>query len=143
MNKLILSVLFSFFVFSAFSQEKKQEVEQAINSLRQAMLDGDSVKLDQLTDSELTYGHSLGRLENKKQFIHALASGESDFETMDITDQTIIIKNKTAIVRHNVVANIKEKGTVNTVKLAIMLVLVKADKHWKLLARQAVRPVQN
>jgi len=140
MNKILIAVVFSFVSLSVFAQEKKQEVEQTINNLRQAMLDGDSAKLDQLTDSELTYGHSLGKLENKQEFIHALASGASDFETMDISDQTILIKNKTAIVRHKVTANIKEKGAVNTVKLVIMLVLVKNEKHWRLLARQAVRP---
>ena len=105
--------------------------------LRQAILDGDSVKLDQLTDNDLTYGHSLGKIENKKEFIHALASGESDFKTMELTEQSIVVKKKTAVVRHKIAADIKDKEKLSAV--AVMMVFHKEDKQWKLLARQAIR----
>ena len=143
--KKILSFSFSFSFLlllsvSATAQDKKQtEVAAVIEQLKQAMLSGDSATLSKLTDDSLTYGHSLGKLENKQQFVHALASGESDFETLDITDQTITVKNKVAVVRHKIAANIKENGKTNAVKLAVLLVFQKDDKQWKLIARQAIR----
>lgn len=127
-------------VFNVTAQDKKtKEIEETISAFRQAMLDGDSAKLDLLTDSGLTYGHSLGKLENKQQFIHALASGESDFKTLEISDQTIVVRGKTAVVRHKIAADIKEGDKFNSVKLALMMVWVKEDKQWKLLGRQAIR----
>jgi hypothetical protein len=140
MKSLFITLAFSMIIFNALAQDKNQKkVEETVAMLRQAILDADSAKLDQLTDNALTYGHSLGKLETKQQFIHALVSGESDFRTMDLTDQTVIVKNKTAVVRHKIAAEIKEKDKINSVKLAVMMVFHKEDKQWKLLARQAIR----
>ena len=140
MKNLFISLALSLIILNVSAQDKKvKEVEETVTALKQAILDGDSAKLDQLTDSGLTYGHSLGKLENKQQFIHALASGESDFKTLELTDQTIVIRGKTAVVRHKLAADIKEGDKFNSVKLAVMMVWVKDDKHWKLLGRQAIR----
>jgi ketosteroid isomerase-like protein len=140
MKNLFIALALSLVILNVSAQDKKvKEVEEAVAALRQAILDGDSAKLDQLTDSGLTYGHSLGKLENKQQFIHALASGESDFKTLELTDQTIVVRGKTAIVRHKLTADIKEGDKFNSVKLAVMMAWVKDDKHWKLLGRQAIR----
>ena len=140
MRVLFIALALSLSILNASAQDKKvKEVEETVSALRQAILDGDSAKLDQLTDSGLTYGHSLGKLENKQQFIHALASGESDFKTLELTDQTVVVRGKTAVVRHKLAADIKEGDKFNSVKLAVMMVWVKDDKHWKLLGRQAIR----
>jgi ketosteroid isomerase-like protein len=140
MKNLFISLALSLIILNVSAQDKKvKEVEETVTALRQAILDGDSAKLDQLTDSGLTYGHSLGKLETKQQFIHALASGESDFKTLELTDQTIVVRGKTAVVRHKLAADIKEGDKFNNVKLAVMMVWVKDDKHWKLLGRQAIR----
>ena len=140
MKNLLITLAFLLIIFNVSAQDKKvKEVEETVATLRQAILDGDSAKLDQVTDSGLTYGHSLGKLENKQQFIHALASCSSDFKTLDLTEQTIVIRGKTAVVRHKLAADIKEGDKFNSVKLAVMMVFVKEDKHWKLLGRQAIR----
>ena len=140
MKNLIITIAFILIIINVTAQNKDQQaVEQTVAMLRQAILDGDSVKLDQLTDNDLTYGHSLGKIENKKEFIHALASGESDFKTFEMTDQSIVVKKKTAVVRHKIAADIKDKEKVSSVKLAVIMVFHKEDKQWKLLARQAVR----
>ena len=140
MKILFVSFLIVLQGLSLYAQDKKQaQVASTIEQLRQAMLDGDSAKLASLTDDNLTYGHSLGKLENKQQFVHALASGESDFKTLAISDQTITVKNKIAVVRHKITADILENGKVNNVKLAVLLIFNKEKKHWKLIARQAIR----
>lgn len=140
MKNLFISLAFSLIIFNVSAQDRKvKEIEETVSAFRQAILDGDSTKLDQLTDSGLTYGHSLGKLENKQQFVHALASGESDFKTLELTDQTIVVRGKTAVVRHKLAADIKEGDKFNSVKLAVMMVWIKERKHWKLLGRQAIR----
>jgi len=135
---IIVFILTSGLFVNAQSKDEKA-VANVIEQLRQAMLDGDSVKLAELTDDGLTYGHSLGKLENKQQFVGALASGTSDFQVLDITEQKITVKNKTAVVRHNIAANILENGKPTAVKLHVLLVFAKDHKKWKLLGRQAIR----
>jgi len=140
MKMFFVSSLIVLFGMSLQAQDKKQaQVAATLEEFRQAIVDGDSAKLASLTDDNLTYGHSLGKLENKQQFVHALASGESDFKTLTISDQTITVKNKIAVVRHKINADIMENGKVNNVKLAVLLIFNKEKKHWKLIARQAIR----
>ncbi|MDN5289293.1 MAG: hypothetical protein JWR38_5567 [Mucilaginibacter sp.] len=125
-----------------FAQNSKSmtEVANAVDQLRKAMVDADTVTLDKLTLSELSYGHSSGKVQTKKEFISDLATGASDFVSIDLTEQTIKIEGNTAIVRHILsgASNDKGKGP-GTVKLGILLVWVKNKTQWQLLARQAVK----
>jgi hypothetical protein len=88
----------------------------------------------------LTYGHSGGKIENKTEFIEAFISGNSDFVNLKFTDLKIEEVGKTAIVRHILEADTKDKGKEpGHVKLKVILVFVKEQKQWKLLARQAIK----
>ncbi len=120
----------------------KNEVEEAVESLRKQLLDPEKEALQNLTSEKLTYGHSAGLIENQAEFIESLISGKFNFETLDLTGQTIDISGETAIVRHNLTGNTadagKEPGTAN---LKVLQVWQKQDSGWKLLARQAVKNV--
>ncbi len=123
------------------AQSKEQNaVAAAVETLRKAMIDGDRAALENIAADGLSYGHSAGRIEDKAAFVENLASGNSDFVTIDLTDQTIYVSGKTAIVRHKLTASSNDKGKGPTnVTLAILTVWQKEKKHWKLLARQAVK----
>ena len=116
------------------------EVTQANEQLRKAMVDADTVTLEKLASSELNYGHSSGKVQNKKEFISDIATGASDFVSIDLTDQSIKLVGNTATVRHILSATTNDKGKgPGTVKLGILLVWVKNKGQWQLLARQAVK----
>jgi ketosteroid isomerase-like protein len=117
----------------------EQAVAQAVEALRKAMIDPDKATLSALVTDELSYGHSNGKLENKAAFMQALLSGESDFKTIDLSDQTITVVDKTAMVRHRLKAETLNGGTPGTANIAVLLVYVKQKGGWKLLARQAVK----
>jgi ketosteroid isomerase-like protein len=134
---LLISFLFQVAVFAQSKDEKK--VADAVAELRKAMIDADKQKLESLVAEDLSYGHSSGKIEDKATFIESLVSGRSDFLTMDLTDQTIDVKGKTAIVRHNLTADTNDNGKTGTVKLGVMLVWQKESGRWKLLARQAFK----
>jgi len=119
--------------------DDKQAVSQAVEKLRKAMIDPDKTALSALVTDELSYGHSNGKIEDKAAFMEALLSGESDFKTIDLTNQTVSIVDNTAMVRHNLSAETANKGVAGTAKLAVLLVWVKQKGDWKLLARQAVK----
>lgn len=110
-----------------------------VEQLRRAMIDGDGKALKQLSSPLLSYGHSSGNMENQTAFIEKIASGKSDFVTMELADQTITISGDVALVRHNLHADIKDGGVPNTIHLGILLVWQKQAGDWKLLARQAFK----
>ncbi|MGV3560942.1 nuclear transport factor 2 family protein [Larkinella arboricola] len=121
------------------TKDEKQAVEQAVEKLRKAIIDADKAALAALTTDQLTYGHSNGLVEDKDAFIKALVSGESDFTSIDLTDQTVTVVDNTAWVRHKLAGNTNNKGVPGTAKLSVLMVWVKQKGGWKLLARQAVK----
>ena len=123
------------------SAQSKQEtaVAAAAETLRLAMISGDSVALKNISMAELSYGHSGGHVEGQQEFVDKIVSGKSDFVTIDVTDQTIMVMDDVAILRHKLHATTNDKGTPGTVDLLVMMVWRKDHKHWKLLARQAVK----
>ena len=125
---------------TAFAKgDDKQAVEQAVEKLRQAMLSGDRASLEAIATEDLTYGHSTGRVESKKEFVEAFATGVSDFKTIELTEQTVTIAGNTAIVRHKLFGETNDKGVPGSAKIAILTVWLKQKGDWKLLARQAVK----
>lgn len=138
--KIVLLSLFSILTLSSNAQARSEKaVAASVENLRKAMIDGDSVMLDQLTFEQLSYGHSGGHIDDKKEFIQKLVSGKSDFVTMELLDQTIVVSKKVAIVRHKLNAKTNDGGKPGEVHLLVMLVWEKANGKWKLLARQAVK----
>ncbi len=124
----------------SFSQSKQEKaVAEAVESLRSAMISGEQNALNALTDDALSYGHSSGKVEVKKDFIENIVSGKSDFVTIELANQTIQVTGKTAVVRHALSATTNDGGKPGAVKLSILLIWQKQKAGWKLLARQAVK----
>ncbi len=145
MTKILTVFLLSAFLYfpaqaqSGGQQPAKKEVAAAVQTLRKAMIDADEAALKKITADQLSYGHSSGKLEDKAAYIKALTSGQSDFETMDLSNETITIAGNTALVRHELTAKVRDNGKPNEVHLGILLVWQKQDGQWKLLARQAYK----
>lgn len=116
---------------------KESAVSAAVEALRKAMIAGDKAGLDKLSLPELSYGHSSGRIENKAEFIEALVSGKSGFSAIELSDQTVNVIDKIALVRH--VFNGKRKADGGNMKLSILTVWLDRGDQWKLLARQAAK----
>jgi ketosteroid isomerase-like protein len=116
---------------------KEGAVSAAVEALRKAMIAGDRTALDKIAAAELSYGHSSGRLENKAEFIEALASGKSGFSAIELEGQTIKVVDKTALVRHTFHGTRRKDG--DKVKLYTLLVWQQQEEQWKLLARQAAK----
>lgn len=103
------------------------------------MIDADKATLESLTDEALSYGHSNGKIEDKAEFVRAIVSGESDFVTINLTEQTIKIVGNAAIVRHKLAGTTNNSGKPGTANLSLLMVWQKQKGGWKLLARQAVK----
>ena len=141
MKRITFLSLFVIVLSATLSAQSKEEeaVSKVSEELRLAMISADKAKLENLVTDQLSYGHSGGHIDDKKEFVEKIVSGKSDFVTIDITGQTILVSGKTAIVRHILKAQTNDSGKPGEVQLRVMLVWQKLKGGWKLLARQAVK----
>lgn len=135
-----LLLLFCTMSIISFAQTKEEKAVAAqVELLRKAMVDADKATLEKLTDDKLSYGHSSGKIEDKTTFVSNIVSGNSDFVTIILSDQSISVSGSTAIVRHTLTAETNDGGKPGNVRLHILLVWAKEGNQWKLLGRQAVK----
>jgi ketosteroid isomerase-like protein len=140
MKKIVFIAISCLTFYSVSAQSKEaQSLASVLQQFHQAMINADQALLNQLTSDSLSYGHSGGNIESKASFVDHLVSAQSDFVTMEVTDQIISVVNNVGMVRFSLFANINDKGKPSTVKLKVLYIWVKDKKEWKLLARQAVK----
>lgn len=140
MKKILLPFLFlGMFLLSHGQTAAEKEVAAAAAFLVKALESGEKDALEKIASSALSYGHSNGRVENRSEFVESLSSKQSDFVTINISNQIISVSGKNAIVRHRLDAITKDKGVAGEAHLNVMLVFRKEKGEWKLLARQAAK----
>ncbi len=140
MKKRLLAAFFLLSCVCGFAQSRKEvQVAKAVEQMRQLMINPKREGLDQMTDEQLSYGHSSGVIDSKTDFIEKLLSGRSDFVSIELKEQSIKVSGKVAIVRHALAAKTNDSGNPGEVQLKVLLVWKKKGNGWKLLARQAVK----
>lgn len=118
----------------------RTEVERTIIQLNNAMVNEDSLQLDNLTSKDLIYGHSSGLAQNKSEFIKDVVHGSFNFSVINNPDQSVHIADGVAIVRHIFEAKATNKGQVVDIRIGNMQVYRENNQgKWKLLARQAYK----
>ncbi len=139
MKKLIIVITLLLPVLVNAQSKTEKQVAAVVEQLRKAMVNADKTALESLAAEQLSYGHSGGHIDDKKEFVAKLTGGGSDFVTIDLTEQTVSVTGKTAIVRHILTAKTNDNGKPAEVHLRVLLVWQKQGSQWKLLARQAVK----
>jgi ketosteroid isomerase-like protein len=114
-------------------------VRKAIDDLSKAMLAADKAKLEALVADQLSYGHSAGRLETKKEFVDVIAGKKTIYKSITLNEPTVSVAGNNAIARHTFVVETETDGKPSQAKVGVMQVWVKDGGTWKLLARQAFR----
>jgi ketosteroid isomerase-like protein len=137
---IAISIVFLFFTICSFAQSKAEKlVASQIEMFHQAMVNADEAALNELVSDKLSYGHSNGAVENKKEFILKLTSGGSDYTKIDVSNQSISLSGNVAIVRQYADLMLMGGGKVTQLKLMVLMIWQKAHGKWKLLARQGVK----
>ncbi len=114
-------------------------VAQAVEAMRKATFARDPKQFEQLVSEKVSYGHSAGRIENKKQFIDAQLASKSVMKSLAFTDQTIQVNGDHAIVRNTYNSVSETDGKTNNTKIGVLMVWAKEGGTWRLYARQAFR----
>jgi ketosteroid isomerase-like protein len=137
---------FAFLAFSLATLPASAEtndqaaVAEAVAALTKAMLAADRAKLEALVSDNLSYGHSAGAIQDKKDFVDVIANKKTIYKSIELSKQTVAVAGNNAIVRH---AWESESGTGdgkwNASKIGVLQVWQKEPSGWKLLARQAFK----
>lgn len=135
---VFILLLSTHFIVKAQTATEKN-VLAAVENMRLAMISGDRKALENVAATDLSYGHSSGKLEDKATFVETIASGKSDFVEITLSNQTVKVTGNTALVRHQLDAKTNDGGKPGEVHLGILLVWQKQGKTWKLLGRQAYK----
>jgi ankyrin repeat protein len=135
-------VIITVFSFSSlFAQATdEQKLITTVKEFHQALVKKNTVSINQQTDKGLSYGHSNGWIQNKKDLIN-------DFETNKISYQSFVEDSITVTISENVanvrfIANIEATMNGNAVtnyNLRVYEVWVKKGKRWLLFGRQAIK----
>ena len=130
-------LLFSF-VF-ANAQTEESILITAMKEFHQALVEKNTVSLNQQTERALSYGHSNGWVQTKTDLIKDFETGLISYQSYKEDSVQISLSEKVANVRF--VADIKAtlRGNSNSNHLKVLEVWVKKGKRWLLFARQAVK----
>jgi ketosteroid isomerase-like protein len=130
--------LFSGYIAAAPAAADK-DVAQAVDHLTQAMLHKDIPGLEALTAANLSYGHSSGKIQDKKAFIADIETGKSAFKTLEMQNQTITLSGDTALVRNHFSAQALNGTEVVPTEIENLQIWQKQHGKWLLVGRQAFR----
>jgi len=130
-------LLFSFVFANAQTEESK--LITAMKEFHQALVEKNTVSLNQQTERALSYGHSNGWVQTKTDLIKDFETGLISYQSYKEDSVQISLSEKVANVRF--VADIKAtlRGNSNSNHLKVLEVWVKKGKRWLLFARQAVK----
>lgn len=137
--KVLVCLLCLFTGFATAASNDEGEVAAAVDKLTQAMLNKDIPQLQALTAENVTYGHSSGKIQDKKAFIADIETGKSAFNRLEMQKQQITMSGDTALVRHHFSADAVSNGKVTPTEIENFQIWQKQDGKWLLIGRQAFR----
>lgn len=141
MKKNILLITLVLFTGTLFAQSKdEQQVIENVKLLHGTIFGTkDSLTLEKMFASQITYGHSHGNVQDRKQCIDAVAHNKSTYTGMQCNNISVIMNGSTAVSRYLLTGTETTKeGKAVELKLNILQVWVKEKKEWKMMGRQAV-----
>ena len=134
-----MTILFFFLIAFANAQTDEEKLISTIKEFHQALVNKNTVSINQQTDKALSYGHSNGWVETKTDMIEDLQTGYISYQAFKEDSITVVINGNMANVRFiaDITANLK--GTTSSFRLRVLEVWMKKGKRWILFARQAVK----
>jgi hypothetical protein len=137
--KLVLSV-FLFFVFGIVSaQNSSESLKKTLQTFDKALIEKDSLTLEKLLHAKVSYGHSNGWVENKKDIFSNQRTGYLKYDKIESGEADIIVSKKWASVRTKTHAEGTVNGTGFNIDLNVLQVWIKTKKGWQIVARQAAK----
>jgi hypothetical protein len=135
---LLIAALFTAGIVHAQTKVEQKLIAQTYLLSHTVFGTKDSLTLEKLFASNLSYGHSKGKIESRKEALSNISKNTSAYKDTAISNIRVMVQGKTAIVRHLFVGKeYKKDGTIVSLNFAMMLVWIKEGRKWKLMGRQA------
>lgn len=124
----------------AFTQADEEKLAVTLKEFHQALVNKNTVSINQQTDKALSYGHSNGWVETKTDMIKNLETGYTKYHSIKEDSLSVVINGNLANARFvgDYTVSLNGGNTV-TYHLKVLEVWVRKGKRWILFARQAVR----
>ncbi len=123
----------------ATAQPDEARLTGTLKEFHQALVSKNIVSINQHTDKLLSYGHSNGWVETKKELIEHLENGYMGYNSFREDSIKVEVNGNVAHARFIADINATMSGKEFTFQLRVLEVWVKKGKRWVLFARQAVR----
>jgi hypothetical protein len=137
--KFFVTILFLGLQLGAFAQTEEDKLTSTLKEFHVALVKKNTVSINQQTDKALSYGHSNGWVETKKELIEHLETGYMGYNSFREDSIKVEVNGNMAHARFIADINATMSGKEFTFKLRVLEVWVKKGKRWVLCARQAIR----
>lgn len=142
MKRYVFFVLFCAISVVALAQKPgTNSLKLAISDLDNALVAKDTIMLRRILSESLSYGHSNGWVETKKELIADLYNGKITYKQVKTDNIEVIIEGSIASVRSVADIDAMMEGSPNLLnfKLKVLQVWMWKNEHWELFARQSVK----
>jgi len=124
---------------SVVAQKDTSAVLNAVAKLEKALLNKDSATMNGLLHKDVSYGHSSGWVQTKKEVVNDMMSGFLIYNRLEDSSINIVMSKDKAIVREKVRAVGSRDGKSFDLSLFITQVWLQSKKGWQLFARQSTK----
>ena len=137
--RLFFLILLAFVTTGLFAQEEEAKLTTTIKEFHQALVQKNTVSINQQTDKALSYGHSNGWIETKEDVIKDLETGLIVYHSYKEDSLNITMNGAMANARFVADISATLRGNTTNFHLKVLEIWVKKGKRWLLFARQAIR----
>ena len=138
--RLLFTISLFFASLIVVAQNDTITLKNAMSQLDKALLNKDQQTLQQLLSRDVSYGHSNGWVQTRKDVLGDLQSGKLVYSRIENSNVMIVaVGKKWATVRTNTNAEGSVSGTAFQLKLHVLQVWMNTKKGWQLLARQSIK----
>ena len=138
--RFFLTIILLFTSWIVFAQVDSVELKNAMQKLDNALMEKDSLVLAAVLHKNISYGHSNGWVQTKKDLWEDFVSGKLVYQKIENNSIMIAAMNKKwATVRMNTAAEGAVNGKSFNMTLHVLQVWMKTKKGWQLFARQSAK----
>ena len=137
--KFFVTIVLLCWQMAGLAQTDEVKLTSTLKEFHQALVNKNKVSINQQTDKALSYGHSNGWVETKKELIEHLESGYMEYNSFREDSIKVEVNGNVGHARFIADINATMSGKEFMFQLRVLEVWVKKGKRWVLFARQAVR----
>jgi hypothetical protein len=138
--RFFLTITLLFTSLIVLAQVDSVKLKNAMQKLDKALLEQDSLALTEVLYKDVSYGHSNGWVQTKKDVWDDFVSGKLIYKKIANSNSSIAAMNKKwATVRTNTAVDGKVNDKDFNMTLHVLQVWMKTKKGWQLFARQSAK----